>query len=103
MNQHVEEIDDEKLLDPVLLASLQKVEHYCIAAWGTAAAMGRLMNQQSVVKTMERVLDEGKRYDEEMTELAEQEVNPAMLANGEDQEQEEEDKQPTKAPRRKSQ
>src|SRR3954465_4764492 len=102
MNQHIEEIKEEKLLDPVLLASLQKVEHYCIAAWGTAAAMGRLMNQQSVVKTMEHVLDEGKRYDEEMTELAEQEVNPAMLANGEGQEQEEEDKQPTKAPRRKS-
>src|SRR3954470_12707711 len=81
MNQHVEEIDDEKLLDPVLLASLQKVEHYCIAAWGTAAAMGRLMNQQSIVKTMERVLDEGKRFDDEMTKLAEQEVNPAMLAN----------------------
>jgi hypothetical protein len=59
------------------------------------------MNQQSVVKTMERVLDEGKRFDNEMTELAEQEVNPAMLANGEDQEQEDEGKQP-KAQRRKS-
>jgi len=50
---------------------------------------------------MERVLDEGKRFDDEMTELAEQEVNPAMLANGEDQEQEDEGKQP-KAQRRKS-
>jgi ferritin-like metal-binding protein YciE len=57
------------------------------------------MNQQSVVKTMERVLDQGKRFDEEMTKLAEQEVNPAMLANGEDQE--DEGKQPTKAQRRK--
>src|SRR3954452_12547145 len=101
MNQHMEEIKEEKLLDPVLLASLQKVEHYCIAAWGTAAAMGRLMNQQSVVKTIERVLDERKRFDNEMTELAEHEVNPAMLANGEDQEQEDEGKQP-KAQRRKS-
>ena len=102
MNQHVEEINDQKLLDPVLLASMQKVEHYCIAAWGTAAAMGRLTNQQSVVKTMERVLDEGKRFDDEMTKLAEQEVNPAMLANGKDQEQEDEGKQPPKAQRRKS-
>ena len=84
MNQHVEEIKEEKLLDPVLLASLQKVEHYCIAAWGTAASMGRLMGQQSVVKTMEKVLDEGKQFDNELTELAEQEVNPAMLGGGEE-------------------
>jgi ferritin-like metal-binding protein YciE len=85
INQHVEEIKEEKLLDPVLLASLQKVEHYCIAAWGTAASMGRLMSQQSVVKTMEKVLDEGKQFDNELTELAEQEVNPAMLDGGEEE------------------
>src|SRR3954452_2335636 len=103
MNQHVEEIKEEKLLDPVLLASLQKVEHYCIAAWGTAASMGRLMDQKAVVETMEKVLEEGKQFDNDLTELAEQEVNPAMLDEGEDQEQEDEGKQPTKASRRKSQ
>jgi len=85
MNQHIEEIKEETLLDPVLLASLQKVEHYCIAAWGTAASMGRLMGHQSVVKTMEKVLDEGKQLDNELTELAEQEVNPAMLGGGEEE------------------
>src|SRR5215218_8248247 len=83
MNQHIEEIE-EKLLDPVLLASLQKVEHYCIAAWGTAASMGRLMGQQTVVKSMEKVLEEGKQFDNELTELAEQEVNSAMLGGGEE-------------------
>src|SRR3954451_6313354 len=103
MNQHVEEIKEEKLLDPVLLASLQKVEHYCIAAWGTAASMGRLMGQKAVVETMEKVLEEGKKFDNDLTELAEQEVNPAMLNEGEDQDQEDEDEQPTRAPRRKSQ
>src|SRR3954469_17011113 len=103
MNQHIEEIKERRLLDPVLLASLQKVEHYCIAAWGTAASMGRLMGQQAVVTTMERVLEEGKQFDNELTELAEHEVNPAMLGEGEDDDQEDEGKQPTKAPRRKSQ
>jgi len=38
MNQHVEEIDDEKLLDPVLLASLQKVEHCCLGHCGCDGA-----------------------------------------------------------------
>src|SRR5215212_10012946 len=86
MNQHIEEIKEEKLLDPVLLASLQKVEHYCIAAWGTAASMGRLMGQQTVVKTMEKVLEEGKQFDNDLTALAEQEVNPAMLSESEEEE-----------------
>jgi ferritin-like metal-binding protein YciE len=81
MSHHLEEVDDEKLVDPLLLASVQKIEHYCIASWGAAAAMGRLLGEQKVVTTMERVLDEGKRFDDELTKLAEEEVNPQMLAD----------------------
>jgi len=84
MTQHMEEVDNEMLADPLLLASIQKIEHYCIAAWGTAAAMGRLLGQDKVVKTMEQVLNQGKRFDEQMTELAEKELNPRMLDGGEE-------------------
>jgi ferritin-like metal-binding protein YciE len=87
LNEHMEEIQDPKLLDPVLLAGVQKLEHYCIAAWGTARSMGRLLGEQRVIETMERVLEEGKALDEELTRLAEEELNPAMLESGEDQEQ----------------
>lgn len=79
INQHMEEIKDPLLLDPVILAAVQKIEHYCIAAWGTAASLGRRLNEQRTVQLMESVLDEGKRFDEEMTEVAETEVNPGML------------------------
>jgi ferritin-like metal-binding protein YciE len=82
-NQHIEQIDDVKFLDPLLIASMQKIEHYCIAAWGTAASMGRLLGREKVVETMERVLEEGRRFDDEMTRIAEKEVNPRMLADGE--------------------
>jgi ferritin-like metal-binding protein YciE len=78
-NHHLEQVKDESLVDPVLLASVQKIEHYCIAAWGTAASMGRLLRQDKAVKAMERALKEGKRFDEELTELAEADINPAML------------------------
>jgi ferritin-like metal-binding protein YciE len=88
-NQHVEEINDEKMLDAALIGAVQKVEHYCIAAWGTTRSMGQMFGQQKVVEAMERALDEGKRYDLEMTELAESEVNPAMLDGGEGEEEEE--------------
>jgi ferritin-like metal-binding protein YciE len=92
-NQHVSEVVDDRLLDPVLLASVQKIEHYCIAAWGTAAALGRLLEQEAVVETMERVLDEGKRFDAALTELAESEVNRQMLAGEEAEEEGDEDEE----------
>jgi ferritin-like metal-binding protein YciE len=90
-NQHVEEISDKKMLDAALIGAVQKIEHYCIAAWGTVASMGRLFEQQKVVEAMERALEEGKRFDQEMTQLAEAEVNPAMLRQDEEGEGEEEE------------
>jgi len=98
MAQHMEEAEEEVLVEPVLLASIQKIEHYCIAAWGTAAAMGRLLGQENVVQTMEQVLEQGKRFDQEMTKLAEEEVNPRML----EEEDEDEDETIEESPPRKS-
>ena len=83
--QHIDEIDDEKMLDAALIGSVQKLELYCIAAWGTARSMGQLFGQLKVVEAMQNAIDEGKRYDEEMTNLAESEVNPAMLDGGEEE------------------
>ena len=94
MQQHLEEIEEDRLVDPLLLASIQKIEHYCIAAWGTAKAMGELLGEEKVVKTMEQVLEQGKQFDDQMTQLAQQEINPQMLdgeeAEGEEGEEEEE-------------
>lgn len=78
--EHIQEIEDGPALDAVLIASLQKTEHYCIAAWGTAKSLGQALEQKSTVKAMERALKEGKRFDEQLTELAEQEITPALLS-----------------------
>jgi ferritin-like metal-binding protein YciE len=107
MSEHLEEIDNPALLDAVLLGAVQKLEHYCIAAWGTSASLGRLLDQPAVVTLMERLVEEGKRDDEELTKLAESEVNPAMIAGEEgdgDTEVEEEEaveKPKTKASKKK--
>ena len=92
VNEHLEEIENEKMLDAVLLASTQKIEHYCIAAWGTGAALGRLLGNQTVIKAMERALGEGKRLDDELTALADKDINPAMLESEEAGEGDEERK-----------
>jgi ferritin-like metal-binding protein YciE len=81
MNEHLEEIDNPAFLDAVLLGAVQKLEHYCIAAWATSASLGRLLNQPAVVSLMERVLEEGKRDDQALTQLAESEINPAMISS----------------------
>jgi ferritin-like metal-binding protein YciE len=78
-SQHMEEIEPKQLLDAALLGDVQKIQHYCIAAWGTAAALARPLGKDSAVKTFEQALEHGKRFDKEMTELAVKEVNPAAM------------------------
>jgi ferritin-like metal-binding protein YciE len=78
--QHSEDLEDESMRDAALVGEIQKIEHYCIAAWGTSKALAGLLDHQTIVQAMERALAEGKRFDEEMTELAESEINPQMLS-----------------------
>jgi ferritin-like metal-binding protein YciE len=84
LDEHLQEIKDESMLDAALLAGVQKLEHYCIAAWGTARSMGELLGQKQIVQAMERALDEGKKLDADLTRLAEEEINPAMLQAGQE-------------------
>jgi ferritin-like metal-binding protein YciE len=93
MKEHVQEIEAGPALDAVLIAAIQKTEHYCIAAWGTARSMAQALDQRTVVKSMERALKEGKQLDEDLTELAEGEVNPALLSAAASMEGQEEQRQ----------
>jgi ferritin-like metal-binding protein YciE len=79
VREHIQEIEAGPALDAVLIAGIQKTEHYCIAAWGTAKALGQATSQKTVVKAMEQALKEGKAYDEDLTQLAEREIMPAMM------------------------
>jgi len=89
--EHIQEIEAGPALDAVLIGALQKTEHYCIAAWGTARALGEALSQKEVVTSMDRALKEGGNLDKELTALAESEVTPALLASSEDEEDTEDD------------
>jgi len=80
--EHVQEIATGPGLDAVLIGALQKTEHYCIAAWGTAKALAEALGQKDAARSMERAIKEGKSFDEELTELAEKEITPALLSQG---------------------
>jgi ferritin-like metal-binding protein YciE len=100
--QHIQEIPKGPALDAVLIGAVQKLEHYCIAAWGTSRAFAEALEVESAVQAMQRAIDEGKELDEELTELAVEEINPAMLAMGEDEDMEEEEATPRRRGRRGS-
>jgi ferritin-like metal-binding protein YciE len=90
--EHVREIEEGPALDAALIAGIQKVEHYCIAAWGTARSLAKATGHETTVRAMEQELKEGKKLDEKLTELAEKEITPALLSEEtEDEESSEEE------------
>ena len=62
--EHAQEISTGAALDAVLIGAMQKTEHYCIAAWGTARALAEAVGQKTAVRAMERALKEGSAFDE---------------------------------------
>jgi ferritin-like metal-binding protein YciE len=89
IQEHIQEIDRGPALDAILIGALQKTEHYCIAAWGTARAMAEEIGEDEIVQSMQRGIDEGKEMDQELTRLAEEEVMP-MLSGDDEMDEEDE-------------
>jgi len=77
--EHTQEIESGPALDAVLIAGIQKTEHYCIAAWGTARSLAQATSQKAAVQAMERALKEGGKLDEQLTRLAEEQITPQLL------------------------
>src|ERR1044071_6996925 len=69
--ERVREVRAGPGLDAVLIAGIQKTEHYCIAAWGTAKSLARATGRKEAVRAMDRALKEGKVLDRELTRVAE--------------------------------
>jgi ferritin-like metal-binding protein YciE len=70
----------DDLRDAGLIASAQKIEHYEIAAYGTAAALAGQLNLRDEQKMLHLSLEEERRFDALLTQLAKREVNPDAVA-----------------------
>jgi len=68
---------DADVLDAALIAAAQRVEHYEIAGYGTARAFAKQLSDEFSVELLEQTLDEEKKTDQQLTEIAEASVNPA--------------------------
>jgi ferritin-like metal-binding protein YciE len=75
---------EENVLDAGIIGAAQRVEHYEIAAYGTARALAQVLGEDEHVSLLTETLDEEKETDEKLTELAEQ-INSRGNEEGEEE------------------
>jgi ferritin-like metal-binding protein YciE len=71
----IKEFNGSAALDAGLLASAQAVEHYEISRYGTLKAWAEQLGLQEAVRLLDETLEEEKKTDEALTELAKAAVN----------------------------
>jgi ferritin-like metal-binding protein YciE len=76
----MEEIKTPEVLDCALIVGAQKVEHYEIAAYGSACALAEALGHNDVKSLLEETLNEEKAADQTLNKIAISEVNRTALA-----------------------
>jgi ferritin-like metal-binding protein YciE len=71
----MEEDLEEDALDAGLIGAAQKVEHYEIAAYGTARTHAEMLGYRRIAKLLQQTLNEEGATDKKLTQLAESVVN----------------------------
>jgi ferritin-like metal-binding protein YciE len=76
----IEEQDGKgPILDLVIVAGMQRIEHYEIAAYGTNLALAKALGEKEVVSLLSETLEEEKMTDIKLTEVTEQFIMPEAL------------------------
>ena len=63
---------ENSVMDASIIGAAQRVEHYEIAAYGTAREYARLLGEDEHVSLLEQTLGEEKQTDQKLTQLAEE-------------------------------
>lgn len=78
--QHeMEEQEKGPVMDLVIVASQQRMEHYEIAAYGTMVELAKAMGQKEVADLLAQTLAEEKAQDEALTKVTRASILPAAL------------------------
>ena len=82
--QHeAEEHDKGPILDLVIVAGMQRIEHYEIAAYGTGVAVAKALGETEVAELLSQTLQEEKETDLKLTEVTEGQIMPEAMGGGE--------------------
>jgi len=63
------------LTDAMIIAAAQQSEHLEMAAYGTARTLARQMGDEEAASLLQQTLDEEKKADEKLTQIAEAGIN----------------------------
>ena len=78
--QHeMEEYEKGPVLDLVIVAAQQRIEHYEIAAYGTMVELSKAMGETEIADLLAKTLDEEKAQDGLLTEVTRSAILPAAL------------------------
>jgi ferritin-like metal-binding protein YciE len=78
--EHMEEIEDRRVLDAGMIGSAQAVEHYEITRYGTLIAWAKQLGRGGAIRFLEENLNQEKHVDQLLTEIAESAVNESAAA-----------------------
>lgn len=78
-SEAMKDIQPGPVLDAALIGAAQRVEHYEMAAYGTAVCHAKMCGLKSVVKLLQTTLDEEGNADKLLTKIAEGKVNQAAI------------------------
>ena len=73
------------VIDAALIGAAQRVEHYEIAAYGTARAFADHLGNPKVAKLLQKTLDEESAADEKLSAISLKSVLPRTNQSGEDE------------------
>jgi ferritin-like metal-binding protein YciE len=78
--EHMEEIEDEQVLDGGIISSAQAVEHYEIWRYGALIEWARDLAHQDAIRLLQQNLDEEKNADRLLSRIAKVASNPKAVA-----------------------
>jgi len=82
----MKEAEDDTIRDAAMLAAAQAVEHYEISRYGTLIAWAGKMGLDDAAGILAETLEEEKATDENLSELAESEINVEASEKEDDEE-----------------
>jgi ferritin-like metal-binding protein YciE len=81
--QHeIEEHEKGPILDLVIVAGMQRIEHYEIAAYGTDVTLAKALGEDEVAELLALTLEEEKQTDLKLTQVTEQHIMAEALGGG---------------------
>lgn len=70
---------EAQVMDAALISTLQQINHFSIATYGTAASFAKTLGKDNTSELLHQALEDEKRIDRQLSRIAEETVNPSAV------------------------